>query len=146
MFDSRRRQFFVEPKIQGGIVLRAAVYWLIAMATFIIVDMVWTHRIPTQAGWTALAVECVPLVIVSMAILPLIIFDATTFSARFAGPLVRFRQALRQAAQGERVHPLRFRRGDFLHELADELNSYLEANAPRRPIEQDDGERALRIG
>ena len=64
-------------------------------------------------------VYCGPVVIVSLLLLPLVIFDMIRFSNRFVGPLLRLRRSMRQLARGQRVEPLKFRSNDLWQDLAD---------------------------
>jgi len=87
-----------------------------------------------------------PILLMSMAILPVVVWDAIRFSHRFAGPIFRVRRELNRHAQGERIRPLQFRPGDFWKDLAVQINVLLNrveaaettASAPARIANQGD--------
>jgi hypothetical protein len=56
----------------------------------------------------------------------LAVYDMLRLSHRFAGPMLRFRRAMRDLGRGEQVEPLRFRDGDFWQEMAAEFNAVLQ--------------------
>jgi hypothetical protein len=49
-----------------------------------------------------------------------------TLSHRFVGPVLRVRNALRQASRGEKTARVKLRPNDFWTELADDLNEFLD--------------------
>jgi signal transduction histidine kinase len=63
------------------------------------------------------------VVLASVVLVPVIMFDVLVTSNRFAGPLYRVRRAMRELAAGERVGAIQFREKDFLQDLADEFNA-----------------------
>ena len=64
-----------------------------------------------------------PALVASLILLPMVIIDIIRTSNRFCGPLLRLRRSMRALAQGERVEPIRFRKGDFWGEFAEEFNA-----------------------
>jgi hypothetical protein len=63
------------------------------------------------------------LAVVLAVLSPVFIYDSIKLSNRFAGPMISFRTALRALAKGEEIGQLRFRRGDFWPEFANDLNA-----------------------
>ena len=53
---------------------------------------------------------------------PAFIYDTIKLSNRFVGPILRLKNSVRSVADGKPVSPLKFRGGDFWHELADDFN------------------------
>ena len=51
------------------------------------------------------------------------VYDIIVVTHRLVGPLLRLRGAMRGLARGETVEPIRFRKGDFWQEFADEFNA-----------------------
>ena len=64
----------------------------------------------------------VPFVLVSLALVPVFIWDSFKLSNRFAGPIVQVRRALAQIADGQTPKAIEFRQGDFWKSLANDLN------------------------
>lgn len=59
---------------------------------------------------------------VSLSVLPVILYDLTRLSNRFAGPMVRLHRSMYQAAKGDRVESIYFRDQDYWQEFADAFN------------------------
>jgi hypothetical protein len=55
-------------------------------------------------------------------VLPFLLLDVLRLSHRFAGPMYRLKNALRDVADGKSVPPIQFREGDFWCEMADQFN------------------------
>jgi hypothetical protein len=122
-----RKRLYVDPKVQGGLVLRVAFYWFVCLVTITLLVLCWrilTGPVrPFHAHVSEIGERFGPTFIASLILLPLVIVDIMRFSNRFVGPLVRLRRALRALGRGEQVSPLRFRDGDFWHEFAGEFNA-----------------------
>ncbi|HEY2760228.1 MAG TPA: hypothetical protein VGI75_05780 [Pirellulales bacterium] len=122
-----RKRLFVDHKVQGVLMLRAVVYWLCCLATFGLALLAWELLTGPNQPLLQYFVDAwhyfLPTAIVSVGILPLLLYDILKLSNRFTGPLFRLRRELRRLAAGETVAPIRFRIGDFWPELADEFNA-----------------------
>ncbi len=125
-FNENRRKYFVDPRVQGAILRQAAYYWLCGSVVFTLVMFLFRIVPPWLVSgdldfgtiWHHLA----PMVVSSAVLLPIVMFSAVRFTHRFVGPMIRFRQVLRQLAQGETVPPVKLRRKDFWQDVAKELN------------------------
>jgi hypothetical protein len=122
----KRRQLFVDPKVQGALVLRLLGYWLVTMVTAVAIVIGWRIVTGTPRFLVTHFSEMVfyygPAVVAALLLLPLIIVDCVRTSNRFAGPLYRLRRCMRDLGKGLPVPPIHFRDGDFWIELADEFN------------------------
>lgn len=122
-----RKQLFVDPKVQGALVLRAVLYWAACLITVTLMILCW--RIvtgPARMFYTHfddMWFHFGPAVIASALLLPLLIVDMLRLSNRFVGPLFRLRRSMRALARGEHVEPIEFRGGDFWQEVAEEFNA-----------------------
>jgi hypothetical protein len=127
MSKKLRKQFFVDPTVQGAIVRRLMIHWLVVFAVlfvFLVVMQVLvggpfkplSHHINTIGERYGLLLACLT------CLLPVFAYDAIKLSHRFAGPMVSFRQALHQVANGENIDPIHFRKNDFWKPLTDDLN------------------------
>jgi methyl-accepting chemotaxis protein len=123
-----RRQYFVDPKVQGALLIRAVVYWFFCLSTVFIALLCWqilsspvprmfySHFVEAwDQYWRVLAA--------SLLLLPVIAIDCVRFANRFAGPVLRLKSALQRLAAGEQVEPIQFRSNDFWTELADSFNA-----------------------
>ena len=123
-----RKRLFVDPKVQGALVIRAVVYWVVCLITMALMLLCWRILVsgPARLPHTHLDEMWFfhgPAVIASFVLLPLVIMDVIRLSNRFAGPMLRLRRQMRELARGEHVDPIRFRDGDFWQDFADEFNS-----------------------
>ena len=135
-----RRKLFVDSQVQGALLFRAFLYWLVCVGLMTAMLACWQAFSgpddQTLAGvFVNLWLNYAPALVVSLLVLPLVLFDVVRLSNRFVGPVYRLRQRMRQLAHGERVEPIHFRQGDFWLEFADEFNDVLalieqEANDP----------------
>ncbi len=123
---TKRRQFFVDPKVQGPLAARVILYWFICLITVSLMLLVWsvvrTPR-PLPMHLEQLWFHFGPALIAALVLLPMVITDIIRVSNRFAGPLVRLRRSMRALARGEPVEPIRFREGDFWQSFAEEFNA-----------------------
>jgi hypothetical protein len=138
MAKFKRRQLFVDPKVQGALVLRLLGYWAVTIVTVSAMVLCW--RIVTGPGrlfYTHLDdlwFHYGTALVASLLLLPLIVIDCIRLSNRFAGPLFRMRRCLRDLAAGLPVPPIHFRDGDFWIEVADEFNA---VSAKLQRLEQE---------
>lgn len=153
---SKRKQLFVDSKVQGALAARVVLYWGASLATMAL--MLLCFRIITGPArlfyehFDEMWFQYGPALAGSIIILPLLVIDVVRLSNRFAGPLVRLRRGMRALARGEHVEPLHFREGDFWQEFAEEFNAVatrlqrLEAcSAPsaRQALEEEEPAHAL---
>lgn len=140
-----RKHLFVDPEIQGALVARAVLYWVVCLLTVTLILLCW--RVLT--GPVRLFHQHLgdmwyihgPALIVVLLLLPLVIIDLVRLSNRFVGPMLRLRRSMRDLARGEYVEPIVFRRGDFWAEFAKEFNGVIarvNAQTPPPQPEQDE--------
>ena len=136
-----RKHLFVDPEIQGRLVLRVVLYWLLCLVGVGLMLLCW--RIGTgpvksfeehlRDVWR----ENAPALAASLLLLPLALVDMLRLSNRFLGPMLRLRRSMRQTGRGELVQPLQIRHGDLCHDMADEYNAVVErlrASADTPPL------------
>jgi hypothetical protein len=145
MAGFKRKKYFVDPKVQGAFLARIFVYWflcLIAAGTAIVGWMLLMGgpRVllqPLEEFWPQFA----PAVIVSVLMLPILMFDCIRLTNWLAGPMFRVRREMRNLANGTPTNPIQLRTGDFWMEFADEFNAVrqrvliLEEQLNTKPIE-----------
>jgi hypothetical protein len=125
----KRKQLFVDPKVQGALILRVVLYWVVCLVTMTLMLLCW--RIVTGPArafylhFDDMWFHFGPALIASFLLLPLVVYDVVQMSNRFCGPLFRLRRSLRALARGEHVDPISFRDGDFWSEFAQEFNTLL---------------------
>jgi len=131
-----RKQLFVDPKVQGALVLRVLLYWAVCLVTVTLMLLCWSIVRTPRLFYTHLDdmwFHYGPALIASFVLLPMVMIDIIRVSNRFAGPLVRLRRSMRALARGEHVEPIRFRQGDFWQEFAEEFNAVAARVQGERP-------------
>jgi len=129
MAKYQRNKFFVDASVQGALIVRTFMYWLMCLTTLTIWLVGW--RVLTEpadlfanhlvAVWSQFG----PAAIASLLLLPIVIFDIVRMSHRFAGPMFRMRRDVRNVLQGETIDELRLRDDDYWQEFANDLNKIL---------------------
>jgi len=128
-YKAMRRQLFVDPKVQGALVGRAVLYWVVCIITIALMLLSW--RIvtgparPFYTHFDDMWFFYGPAMVASCLLLPLIVVDIVRLSNRFTGPMLRLRRSMRALARGEHVEPIEFRNTDFWQDFADEFNQLL---------------------
>ncbi len=130
MSSFKRKQLFVDSKVQGALLLRLMGYWAFSMLTVVTMLLIWRILTgPARVFYTHfddLWFQYGPAFVASLIILPLLVVDFTRLSNRFAGPLYRLRRSLRDLAAGHVVENIQFRDADFWQEVATEFNAVNE--------------------
>ncbi|MEX2288216.1 MAG: hypothetical protein WD648_14065 [Planctomycetaceae bacterium] len=124
----KRNGHLVRSRVQKDVLLRFVLHWLALTATYfgIVFCIHFFMSDPTETVpsilhqmWQRYSL----LVLVMFSLVPYFLYDLIKLTHRFAGPMVRFENALHRAAQGESVKPIKLRKGDYWHEFADDLNA-----------------------
>ena len=132
MAKENRKQLVIEPVIQYSLIRQLLVQWsLHLVATLVLLTILqvflggffntWQYHFerigPTLASFT----------VSLLFLLPVYVMNSLKLSNRFAGPIHRFRRELRSVAEGRPYRELRFRDNDYWTELAEELDSAINA-------------------
>jgi len=126
-----RRRLFVDTDVQGALLYRIAIYWCFSVMTICLITLcVQAISQPSRPfleyfAFSQFFVQHGPLVLTSLVLVPLIMFDVVAISNRFVGPLFRMRRSMRELAVGQEVEPIQFREKDFWQEVAQEFNLVL---------------------
>jgi len=130
MSERRKRRYLIDRAVQTTLLVRTASYWLFSMLTVGMMLVVWEvfagPRERSTDVLTATIVRYGPALLVSLLLLPLVMFDVLRMSHRFVGPVMRLRQGLRELATGRRPATMKFREDDFWREMAGEFNAAAE--------------------
>jgi signal transduction histidine kinase len=130
---SKRKVYFVDREVQGGLLHKSAWYWLLSLAVVGSLNVLGWIFIAPGADVLVKMREHLPsffaVLLVAMAssliVLPVLLFDLSRHTNRFAGPIFRLQRSLNALAEGKPVEPLTFRKGDNWHELAEAFNRVL---------------------
>jgi len=143
---TKRKRKFVNRNIQGKILGSLAKYWIFyhlgiwcILFTFDLIP----HIIAGLLNGTqfVLADFCVKfarehflVLTVPIVLFPVIMWDFLQVTHKVAGPLVRFRNALRDLAAGQTVEKIKLRNGDLLVEFQDAFNEFLDSDHVRNNL------------
>jgi hypothetical protein len=136
----RRKRNFIDSEVQTSLLRRLVLQWVLFLIVNALALYGWTFLLsgaeePVAGHLTYFMQLYLPVLLVSLALLPVFLLDAAKLSNRFVGPILRVRRALSEAASGADVKPLHFRENDFWRSLADDLNSVLKLEA-REPASE----------
>ena len=131
MSNKKRKQNYVDTKVQGSLLRRIIMHWCVffVVAFIAVVAMQALLGDPAQSMSERIASKSSDMVllgVVLLAIFPAFLLDTIRFSNRFAGPVVRLRRSLRELADNGTTAPLSFRDEDFWIEMAGEFNRVKE--------------------
>jgi hypothetical protein len=139
--------------VQTKLFLRMGGYWLITQVGLWNLVFVW-RLLQEGPGdpleqYVRVLSDFAPVLVGSLVLLPVLVWDCVRFAHRVVGPIYRFRKTVQAIAAGDPVRPVRLRQGDFLAEMRDDLNRMLEALQrrglpvlkPADPAEAADGRR-----
>lgn len=141
MAGFKRNGHLVHSRVQRAVLVRFVLHWLALATTFvsIVFCMHFFLGDPSEPissilhqMWTRYSL----LAVVMGSLVPYFLYDMIKLTHRFAGPMVRFGNAMHRAAQGESVAPIVFRKGDFWQEIADDFNA-LMAKLPQKPSAEE---------
>jgi hypothetical protein len=133
--DERRRKILMDDETQRRIILGFCVAPLLSLIVACLMVGVFSRRVAAEAmlaeaelpslRWLFLSLCAFVVVAAAMTV-----YQAVKHSHRIAGPLYRMRKDLGEVASGNRQKRIKLRDGDYLTELADEINRTLDAVAP----------------
>ncbi len=141
----KRKILFVDGKVQGALVARVVAYWVACAITVEMLHLTWHIATgPEQASffdyfWQQdLWGMAGRLALCGLLLVP-ITFDVLRLSNRFAGPVYRMQQTLRNVARGGEFEPIRLRDNDFWHDFAADLNAaFARLDAQQlKPVRQE---------
>ena len=124
---TKRRQKLVDPEVQGGVLRKIAIHWVLFFICNALAMMIWIRLFEQpDADWGQTLgdtlLRFLPFFIITMALIPAFVWDTLKLTNRFAGPILRLRSALADASAGRAVSPLHFRNNDFWQEIAENFN------------------------
>ncbi len=122
-----RKQNYVDSSVQGALLRRIFVHWLVFFLVTTISILVLKTLLgdPSVPMVERLKFEMGEFVFMSMIILslfPAFMLDTIRFSNRFVGPIVRLRRSLRELIENRETDQVKFRDNDFWLEMGDEFN------------------------
>lgn len=128
---TKRRKALVDPEVQGGILRKIAIHWVLFFICNAIALMIWIRLFEQpDADWGQTFGDTfrrfLPFFIITMALIPAFVWDTLKLTNRFAGPISRLRGALADASAGRATARLQFRTNDYWKEIAQNFNCVME--------------------
>ena len=125
---AKRNRQWVDREVQGGVLGKIAVHWVLFFVVNAIALTVWIRMFEQpDVAWGQTFADTVrrffPFFVISVALLPAFVWDTLKLTNRFAGPMSRMRQGLANARAGKPVSPIKFRDGDFWKDVAEDFNA-----------------------
>ncbi len=141
MVKNKRRIVLVDRQVQWAIVRLSLLQWLclsLAALFFLAAVQVGVDGVlkPWSEHWQRIRPLATSMLLWLLLLLPKFTYDSFKFSNRFVGPVTRLRRALRELAEGKPFSPIRFRKGDYWQEMAEELNRAVAALTKQRAAEE----------
>jgi hypothetical protein len=130
----KRRKALIDPEVQGGILKKIAIHWVLFFICNAIALTIWIRLFEQpDADWTQTLGDTVrrflPFFVITLALIPAFVWDTLKLTNRFAGPIHRLRCALADASAGRAVTPLQFRSNDYWKEIAQNFNTVMERSS-----------------
>src|SRR3954469_24308127 len=125
----RRTKHFIDSNVQGALARRIILHWVVfllvtAFVSFVLQVLANPFR-PIADHFQDLWITQGPFLLVMVFLLPVFVMDTIKLSHRFAGPIFNLRREIRKVAEGQAPRKLKFRQGDFWHDLANDYNAML---------------------
>ena len=127
----KRRKKYLVDDVQSALLKHMMLSWI---AVFGVIASVLLAVESYKGGFALGFYECLAamwrhnaaLVIALSILAPMMAYDSVRISHRFAGPMVSFRRAVNNLGNGESVDPIRFRKNDYWHDLAESFNRVID--------------------
>lgn len=130
MVDDDRKKVWID-HFQTRLAWRIALY--LALLPPVLLNLLFAWKLLSEGvhdpleQFVGLLHQMIPVGVCLLVVVPVMAWDAIRFSHRLVGPLIRFRRAAQDIANGHPVPPIKLREGDHLIELRDDFNCMLES-------------------
>ncbi len=127
---AKRSRTLVDSEVQGSLVRRVALHWIVFFVCNTIALTFWIRLFEQpDADWGQTFGDTIrrflPFFVITVALIPAFVWDTLKLSHRFAGPILRLRNTLKDIKAGRAVAPLKFRDNDFWQEMACHFNDVM---------------------
>lgn len=139
----RRRKHFCDQEVQSALLRQLVYYWLLGSGTVVLFTVGSQITPLLLSGNIAVTHQLwgrvVPILLASAAISPIVVVFALRFSNRFVGPMLRFRRALQELAEGKVPdRPIVLRDKDYWTEVATAINTISARMAKEKEMQDRD--------
>lgn len=136
MSSVSRGRLYIDRDVQRALVLQLVRHWalfvVVLTGILLALDSLSDPQRSFGQHFMSLWQRHSALLVVVGALFPVFLYDSIKLSNRFAGPIMRLRSALREAAAGELSRPIVFRKDDFWQDIANNYNALLTRLAEER--------------
>ena len=127
---AKRSRTLIDTEVQGGLIKRVALHWVVFFVLNTIALTIWMRLFEQpDADWGQTFGDTIrrflPFFIITAALIPAFVWDTLKLSHRFAGPITRLRNTLKDIKRGRAVAPLRFRDSHYWQEIASDFNDVM---------------------
>jgi hypothetical protein len=126
MNENRQRKIvLVNKRIQFGLVSRFVAYWS-CIWLLVFIFPIFTQLFFEAVSFAQIARHLIfeywfPMT-VSLLVIPAVVWDSIRYSHRITGPIQQIERALNELRDGVSMEPVRLRKDDYFHELAESVN------------------------
>ncbi len=126
----RRSNLLVSDEVQLSLLMRVTLHWALFLVANCAALVIWLtlFDMPTASNAERLKEFlriCIPMLICSLLVVPLFIYDISKLSNQFAGPVLKMRRSLTAFIEGGKVELIQLRRGDFWQKFASDFNTLI---------------------
>lgn len=129
--QKKRTKVFVDRSVQGSLAGRVSLHWICFFAILIAVQVLTTCMVNpmlTRGELFKAVMQNNGLFLVAVVLLlPSFICDTVKLSNRFAGPMVRLKNAFQDGADSGELKEIQFRKGDFWMDVAENYNAMVRS-------------------
>ncbi|MEZ6136865.1 MAG: hypothetical protein R3C53_18375 [Pirellulaceae bacterium] len=135
-----RSKIFIDKTVQGAIAKRIILHWFVffllaSLSLFTVEYFMGSSNLSMAEHLGVVWSKYAFFFLLMLAIMPTFIYDTMKMSHRFAGPILRLKDSLKNLADGGQTQHLKFRENDFWRELSEDFNRVAERVHPA-PAEQ----------
>lgn len=129
--NKRRGTGLIDHEVQTSLIWRVTLHWgalIMGQGLGLLFWTVFTALPDIHAGdvFHRFSLTFLPVMVISLSLLPVFLLDTVKLTNRFAGPIQRLRRTLKSIVAGEQVEPLKFRDNDFWQALAVDFNQAMK--------------------
>lgn len=147
MRKGSRRRLLVDPEVQVSLIRRAIFYWIVCLTLMGLLTSMGIALSMPNASFEERCSQLMflfgPAALAALLVLPLFLFDCIRYSNRFAGPLKRLSEQIKQLAETGHAEPISIRQNDFWSHLVTDFNRLVDAPAHRQGDESGEKESSL---
>ncbi len=130
-----RSKYFVDKSVQGALARRVVTHWCIffllaSLSLFTMEYFLGGAEVSLSGHIAAVWNKYAFFFILMLVIMPTFIYDTVKLTNRFAGPIHRLKESLKNLADGRPVNDLKFREDDFWCELSEDFNRVIKRVNP----------------